>query len=280
MDLDFAADRNIRELSGEEAWEAIDNFAQDQKEQDNPPNIIFEQLSNLKAHAKRLFENKKVWVEMHREEVEETMGTPVEVEPLNKTQLEDLGLYTCNHEIPLSFREVPLFDELEPQPQPLPNRLSIDVSLGEERGPNPPIKQHSPDSSRIKVVDNSTIHTPPSPHMASFHAKDIYCYYHPCIDDPKKQYEFKPCLLGQGGSLGVDLSNWKVIENNLLRGLSLLDKPNEVEKGRIKKTHHLEHIIQQPLFQHMSLSHHNGVYRYYHPYLTLSVEEPSPLSVK
>ncbi|GJX58664.1 hypothetical protein Tco_0290054 [Tanacetum coccineum] len=40
MDLDFAADEDFRELSGEEAWEAIENFAQGQKEWDNPPNII------------------------------------------------------------------------------------------------------------------------------------------------------------------------------------------------------------------------------------------------
>ncbi|GKB27099.1 hypothetical protein Tco_0866500 [Tanacetum coccineum] len=48
------------------------------------------------------------------EEVEETLGTPMEVEPLNKTQLEDLGLNTCNHDIPFSSREVPSFDEPKP----------------------------------------------------------------------------------------------------------------------------------------------------------------------
>ncbi|GJY33612.1 putative ribonuclease H-like domain-containing protein [Tanacetum coccineum] len=48
------------------------------------------------------------------EEVEETLGTPVEVESLDETQLEDLGLNTCNHDIPLSNRETPSFDEPEP----------------------------------------------------------------------------------------------------------------------------------------------------------------------
>nr|GEX61428.1 ribonuclease H-like domain-containing protein [Tanacetum cinerariifolium] len=152
MDLDFATDGNLRELSGEEAWEAIENFAQGQKEWDNPPNIISEQeIENLKVHAKRLFGNKNVWVEMHRniawdkvknpnpqstpqvllsfeeytppvtypEEVEETLGTPIEVEPLDKTPLEDLGLNSCNHDIPISSREIPNFNKLEPQPQPL-----------------------------------------------------------------------------------------------------------------------------------------------------------------
>ncbi|GJZ14924.1 RNA-directed DNA polymerase, eukaryota, reverse transcriptase zinc-binding domain protein, partial [Tanacetum coccineum] len=144
-------DENLRELSGEEAWEAIENFAKGQKEWDNPPNIISEQeIENLKVYAKRLFGNENVWVEMHRniawdkvdnpnpqstpqvppsfeettlpvtypEEVEETLGTPIEVEPLDETQLEDLGLNICNHDIPLSNREVPSFDEPEPQPNP------------------------------------------------------------------------------------------------------------------------------------------------------------------
>ncbi|GJV47011.1 hypothetical protein Tco_1437223 [Tanacetum coccineum] len=48
-------------------------------------------------------------------EVEETLGTLMEVEPLNKTQLEDLGLNSYNNDIPLSFREVSIFHEPEPQ---------------------------------------------------------------------------------------------------------------------------------------------------------------------
>nr|GFB89845.1 ribonuclease H-like domain-containing protein [Tanacetum cinerariifolium] len=51
-------------------------------------------------------------------EVEETLGAPMAVEHLDETQLEDLGLNTCNNGIPLSFREVLSVDELEPQPQP------------------------------------------------------------------------------------------------------------------------------------------------------------------
>ncbi|GJV29054.1 hypothetical protein Tco_1385502 [Tanacetum coccineum] len=186
------------------------------------------------AQAKRLFGNEKVWVEVHRgkvwdkvenpnpqstpqvlplfeeytspvtypKEVEETLGTLIEVEPLDETQLEDLGLNACNYDIPLGSREVSIFDELEPRPQPLPNFPSLDASLGGERGPKPPIKPHSLDSFRMKLVDNLTIHTPSSPHVASFYLKDLYCYYHPCIDDPKKHYGFKPGLLGHSGSLG------------------------------------------------------------------------------
>ncbi|GJZ10974.1 hypothetical protein Tco_0545733 [Tanacetum coccineum] len=87
------------------------------------------------------------------EEVEETLGTPLEVEPLDETQLEDLGLNTCKHGIPLSSRKVPSFDELEPQPQPLPNFLPLDVNLGDKRGTDPPIKPHSSDSFRMKEME-------------------------------------------------------------------------------------------------------------------------------
>ncbi|GJS92266.1 hypothetical protein Tco_0774902 [Tanacetum coccineum] len=221
MDLDFAADGNLRELSGEEAWKTIENFAQGKKEWDNPPNIISKQeIENLKVHAKRLFGNENVWVQMHKGIAWDKVENPdpqrilIEVEPLDETPLEDLVLNTCNHDIPLSSKEIPSIDEPEPQQQPLPNCLSLDVSLGEERGPEPPIKPHSPDSFRMKEVDSLTINTPPSPHMASSHPKDTYCYYRPCIDDPKKHYGFKPGLLGKSASLGVDISNWEMFDDD------------------------------------------------------------------
>ncbi|GKB48753.1 hypothetical protein Tco_0899506 [Tanacetum coccineum] len=223
-------------------------------------------------------------------EVEETLGTPVEVEPLDETQLEDLVVNTCNHDIPLSSKEIPSIDELEPQPQPLLNCLSLDVSLGEERGPKPPIKPHSPNSFRMKEVDRLTINTPPLPHVASSHPKDTYCYYHPCIDDPMKHYGFKPGLLGKSASLSVDILNWEMFDDDwgleskevstLGKELCLFDRPNEVERGGIPEAHRLESILQQQISQHMAPSHHDGMYRYYHSYLNSSVGEPSPLSVK
>ncbi|GKD25481.1 hypothetical protein Tco_1231695 [Tanacetum coccineum] len=114
-----------------------------------PTKHIYEQeVANLKAQAKRLFRNENVWVEMHRgitldkvensnpqstpqvlplfeeytspvtypDKVKETLGTPIDVETLDETQLEDLGLNTCNRDLPLSSKEVPSFDEPEPQP--------------------------------------------------------------------------------------------------------------------------------------------------------------------
>ncbi|GJX78258.1 hypothetical protein Tco_0325069 [Tanacetum coccineum] len=135
------------------------------------------------AQAKRLFGNENVWVEMHRgiawdkvensnpqstpqvlpsfeentppvtytDEVEEIIGIPIEVESLDETPLGDLGLNSCNHDIPLSSREIPNSNELEPQPQPFPSFLSLEIDLGDERGPKPPIKPHGPDSLRLKL---------------------------------------------------------------------------------------------------------------------------------
>ncbi|GKD77827.1 hypothetical protein Tco_1340448 [Tanacetum coccineum] len=228
MDLDFAADGNLRELSGEEAWEAIEKLAQGQKEWDNPPNIISEQEEYTPPVT-------------YPKEVEETLGTPIEAEPLDKTQLDDLGLNTCNHDIPLSFREVPSFDKPEPQPQPLPNSPPLDVCLGNKTGLKPPIKPHSSDSFRIKVLDDMTIHTLPLSLVASFQPKDTYCYYHPCIDDPKKHYGFKPCLFGQSGSLerGFDYLTFALVSSKAHRegvGLRVADShtedPIRASKGR------------------------------------------------
>ncbi|GKC85803.1 hypothetical protein Tco_1141520 [Tanacetum coccineum] len=119
----------------------------------------------------------------HPEEVDETIGIPTEVEPLDYMKLKDIGLNTCSHDLFLSSRELPSIDE--PKPQLLPNFSSLDISPGDVIGPKPPIKPHSPDSSRIKVVDYLTTQTPPSPHC------------------------------GESGSLGVDFSKLEMIEDDL-----------------------------------------------------------------
>ncbi|GJY38157.1 hypothetical protein Tco_0424521 [Tanacetum coccineum] len=123
MDLIFAAGGDLRELSAKEAWETIEIFAHRQKEWDKP-----------------------------FKEVEETLGTQIEVEPLDQTKIEDVGLDICNHDIHLSSRKVSSFDEPEPQPQPLPSYPSLDESIREERGYDPPTKLHSLDSLRMKVI--------------------------------------------------------------------------------------------------------------------------------
>ncbi|GJZ47788.1 hypothetical protein Tco_0601620 [Tanacetum coccineum] len=93
----------------------------------------------------------------------------------------------------------------------------------------------------MEVLDNLTIHTPPSSLMASFHLRDLYCYYRPYVDDPKKHYGFKPGLLGHSRSLGVDFSKLRMIgddwkleskEISLLgRGLNSPVRPKYAEKG-------------------------------------------------
>ncbi|GJR40917.1 hypothetical protein Tco_1216601 [Tanacetum coccineum] len=137
-------------------------------------------------------------------EVEKTLGTPIEVEHLKETKLEEVDL-NCNYNTPLSSRKVPSFNG--PEPQPLLNSPSLDVSLGDVIGPEPPIKPHSPDSSRMKVVDCLTTQTPPSPHVENSH--------------PKESKEVSP--------LGEELS--------------LFDRPNEEERGRILEAHRLEPIL-------------------------------------
>nr|GEX71548.1 retrovirus-related Pol polyprotein from transposon TNT 1-94 [Tanacetum cinerariifolium] len=63
-------------------------------------------------------------------EVEKTLGTLIEVEPLNKTKLEKVCL-NCNHNTHFSSREVPTFDG--PEPQPLLNSSSLDVKENQEK---------------------------------------------------------------------------------------------------------------------------------------------------
>ncbi|GKB98243.1 hypothetical protein Tco_0984380 [Tanacetum coccineum] len=136
------------------------------------------------------------------EEVENILGTPIEVEPLNETKLKEVGL-NCNHNTPFSSREVPSFNG--PEPQPLLNSPSLDVSLGDVIGPEPPIKPHSPDSSNMKGLESKEV----SP-------------------------------------LGEELS--------------LFDRPNEVERGRILEAHRLESILQQQISQRMVPSYHDVIF--------------------
>ncbi|GKA97956.1 hypothetical protein Tco_0825850 [Tanacetum coccineum] len=84
------------------------------------------------------------------EEVDETKGIPIEVEPLDHTKLEDLCLNTYRYDISLSSREFSSVDE--PEPQYLPNFPSLGVNLGDKRSPEPPIKPLSPGSFRMKVI--------------------------------------------------------------------------------------------------------------------------------
>ncbi|GJT07240.1 hypothetical protein Tco_0841702 [Tanacetum coccineum] len=230
------------------AWLDYDEHVDSLSTMDNEvgvtsPEIIPQTLPSFKEYTSPV---------TYPEEVEKTLGTPIEVEPLNETKQEEVVL-NCNHNIPLSSKEVPTFEG--PESQPLLNSPSLDVSLGDVIGPEPPIKPHSPDSSRMKVVDYLTTQTSPSPHVANSHPKGMYSYYNPGINDPKRYYGFKPSLLGKSVSLGVDISNWEMFDDDwglvskvvspLGEELSLFDRPNEVKRGRILEAHSLEPIFQQ-----------------------------------
>ncbi|GJU65039.1 retrovirus-related pol polyprotein from transposon TNT 1-94 [Tanacetum coccineum] len=141
-------------------------------------NLVMNFILDQEEKVKKLEEYMGVIVK-----VEETLGIPMEVEPLDEPQLEDLGLNTCNYDITLSSKEIPNVDE--PKPQLLLNSSLLDVILGDKRGTDQLINPCIPGTFKKKVVDPLTINTPSSPHMA---------YYHPGLGDPKKHYGFKPDL--------------------------------------------------------------------------------------
>jgi hypothetical protein len=210
------------------------------------------------------------------EEVEETIGTPIEVEPLNQTQLEDIGLNTYNDNLALSSREVPSFDEPEPQPKPLPNLPLLHVNLGIEKGPDPPIKPYSPGSFTLKVVDSK-----PCGEEARIGVNhDLTYLHHPFMIDHKTHYGFKPGLLGQDGSPTSNLL--KLIENDPFLGENLNPPINPIKLGKVIMigAQPFEHIIHPPLFPHEAYFHPKGVYRYFHPHLILSVGKTSPIFIK
>ncbi|GKD50725.1 hypothetical protein Tco_1279701 [Tanacetum coccineum] len=125
-------------------------------------------------------------------EVEKTLGTPIEVKPLNETKLEEVGL-NCNHNTPLSSREVLSFDG--PEPQPLLNSPSLDMfddewgleskevsPLGEERSlfdrPNEEERGRILEAHPLEPILQQLIfqHVAPSRHHGVYH------YYHPHLN--------------------------------------------------------------------------------------------------
>ncbi|GKB94733.1 hypothetical protein Tco_1340366 [Tanacetum coccineum] len=94
------------------------------------------------------------------EEVEETLGTPIEVEPLDETQLENLGLNICNHDLPLSSREVLSFDEPEPQPQPFPSFPSLEMYTKNGVNPPAPNPAHNSNFSLLLVLGRERLTNP------------------------------------------------------------------------------------------------------------------------
>ncbi|GKB55154.1 hypothetical protein Tco_0905907 [Tanacetum coccineum] len=86
----------------------------------------------------------------HLEEVEETIGISVEVEPLDHIKLEHLGFNTNTHDLFLSSKGFSSVDE--PEPQLLPNFSPLDVNLGDKRRTDLPINPYSPGGFRMKFI--------------------------------------------------------------------------------------------------------------------------------
>nr|GEX08360.1 hypothetical protein [Tanacetum cinerariifolium] len=91
----------------------------------------------------------------HPKEVEETIGIPIEVEPLYHMKLEDLGLNSNTRDLFLSSKGFPSVNE--PEPQILPNFSPLDVNFRDKRGTDPPINPYSPGSFRMKEITNEDL---------------------------------------------------------------------------------------------------------------------------
>ncbi|GJU59124.1 hypothetical protein Tco_1236890 [Tanacetum coccineum] len=142
IDINYAAGGNLRRLSAEEAWETIEDYAYDE-----PIGDIEDKVDNPSSQSTpQVLPSFEVYTPSvtYPEEVDETIGILMEVEPLDHTKLEDLGLNTCSHDLFLSCREIPSVDE--PESQVLPNFSPLDVNLGNKRGTDPPINPYSPGS--------------------------------------------------------------------------------------------------------------------------------------
>ncbi|GJQ99652.1 hypothetical protein Tco_0522637 [Tanacetum coccineum] len=108
----------------------------------------------------------------------------MEVEPLNQLQQEDLGLNTCSHNLSLSFREVPIVDELEPQS--LPNFLSLDIKVIEDdflgEGLSLPIKTKELENGRkAHLIEEKQI---PSVKVHCLRGLENFCVATHRINDP------------------------------------------------------------------------------------------------
>ncbi|GJV71852.1 hypothetical protein Tco_1491847 [Tanacetum coccineum] len=114
-DLDYEAGENLMGLSAEEAWETIKDYAYDEPicdldmmkdKVDNPrPQSTPQVLSSFEVYTSPV---------TYSEEVKDTLRILMEIEPLDHTKVENLGLNTCSHDLFLSSRGVHSVDEPKP----------------------------------------------------------------------------------------------------------------------------------------------------------------------
>nr|GEU68073.1 putative reverse transcriptase domain-containing protein [Tanacetum cinerariifolium] len=95
----------------------------------------------------------------YREEVKETIGIPMEVEPLDHTILEDLGLNTCSHDLFLSSREIPSVREPEhqliPKFSPLDRERALQNSVSKSKQQYPGKSIHAEGQKRSSRPERS-----------------------------------------------------------------------------------------------------------------------------
>ena len=73
-----------------------------------------------------------------------------------------------------------------------------------------------------------------------------------------------------------------MLENDPFLGENLNSPIDSIKLGMVMMigAHAFKHIIHPLLFPHEAHLNQDGVYRYYHPHLILSVGKTSPISVK
>ncbi|GJY92029.1 hypothetical protein Tco_0507811 [Tanacetum coccineum] len=230
--VDYAVGGWLRKISAEKAWATIEELARYEDEGWNDLVTLGEGSLNYEnPDIEQLLGVMECKVDTLMKEAISLMGRSESVfgmtsntvyqlpsKPSRQEGFENLVVGKLKEEIRMEknrvkkiekiTREVPSFDG--PEPQPLLNSPSLDVSLGDVIGPEPPIKPHSSDSSRMKEMFDD--------------------------DWGLESKEFSP--------LGEELS--------------LFDRLNKVERGRILEAHRLEPILQQRISQRMAPSHHNG----------------------
>ncbi|GJX50088.1 hypothetical protein Tco_0276933 [Tanacetum coccineum] len=149
IDINYAASENLRGLSAEEARETIEDFGNEVVRVKIPSC-----MSWLDAYDEPLGD-----LDMMEDKVENS--NPQSTSQILLPFEENTSPVTYPDEVEeiigIPIKEIPNFNELEPQPQPLPSCPSLNISLGEERGPEPPIKPHSPNSFRMKVIFDKKI---------------------------------------------------------------------------------------------------------------------------
>nr|GEV84507.1 hypothetical protein [Tanacetum cinerariifolium] len=225
-------------MSPEKAWTTIEELARYEEEGWNDAtfpmrgslNHNIEQVPKIKECQVNMLMKEAISLTEKSENMCGLLSNEIRIiETLSPDMMRKIRVHKAPHKASHHLREIPVVDQ--PKPQVLPNFSPLDVNLGDKRGP---IKPHSPDNFKMMAVDKSTINTSLWPHVASFHHKDMYCYYYPCIDDPKKHMD-----LNQGLGGGGYLKDYM----RVVAGTDGDEKGTEVMKDKISQEHVYEEEV-------------------------------------